>query len=95
MDQEAVQVLVAPSEGMLEDCMEWRSARLGWLATSRRRHTNGLDAAEHDAKLIEVDKSPEDTEGSAMRARFRSLQVWASNPTPPKSPALELRLGVA
>jgi hypothetical protein len=42
MDQEAVQVVVTPTESMLKDLMEFGQTRLVSLATSNRRHTSGL-----------------------------------------------------
>ena len=50
MDQEAVQMVVTPTESMLKDCMEFGQAGLAGDEQSpphQRAH-----AAEHDAKLI-------------------------------------------
>jgi hypothetical protein len=50
MDQEAVQVVVAPSEGALKDCMEFGQA--GVAGHEQTPPHQRAHAAEHDAKLI-------------------------------------------
>src|SRR5690349_23163984 len=50
MDQETVQVVVAPTEGMLKDCMEFGQA--GVAGDEQSPPHQRADAAQHDAKLI-------------------------------------------
>src|SRR5689334_8171577 len=50
MDQEAVQVLVAPTEGKRKDCMEF--GERGFTAYEQAPLHQRAHAAEHDAKLI-------------------------------------------
>jgi hypothetical protein len=50
MDQEAVQVVVAPSKGALKDCMQF--SQRGFTSHEQAPPHQRAHAAEHDAKLI-------------------------------------------